>query len=193
MRKRRDPAAVVGPAKLGAVADEWLTERLLARPPSPSDQDGYRSLLLDPEVGEWLRPAPLPPFDDADAMAILAADERHWADHGFGPWVLVERAGRTMVGRGGLQQIEVDGAPAVELPWAIRSDHWNRGLASEAAAAAVAWAETIGLPEVVALTTPENRVSRRVAEKSGFVLDGETRHGGIPHLVYRRLLEGAAT
>lgn len=172
---------------------EWLTERLLARPPRPADRAGYRVLLLDPAVGGWLRPAPMPLFDEADALAILASDERHWSDHGFGPWVLIERAQGTMVGRGGLQQIELDGEPAVELPWAIRSDHWNRGLASEAAAAALAWAKTSGLSEVVALTTPENLASRRVAEKVGFVVDGETQHAGIPHLVYRCSLSSAAT
>jgi RimJ/RimL family protein N-acetyltransferase len=175
------------------VADEWLTERLLARPPQPSDRDGYRSLLLDPAVSEWLRPSPLPLFEDADALAILAADERHWIEHGFGPWVLVERGEGETVGRGGLQQIEIEGESAVELPWAIRSDHWNRGLASEAAAAAVAWAEALGLSEVVALTIAENLASRRVAEKAGFVVDGETRHSGLPHLVYRRSLQVAAT
>jgi RimJ/RimL family protein N-acetyltransferase len=193
MRNRADPAELVGGSTRELPGEEWLTERLLARTPSASDGDGYRALLLDPAVSVWLRPAPLPLFDDAEALAILAADERHWADHGFGPWVLIERAEGTMVGRGGLRRIELDGSPAVELPWAIRADHWNRGLASEAVSAAVAWAQALGLPEVVALTTAENRVSRRVAEKGGFALHGETRHAGIPHLVYRRSLEGCPT
>src|SRR5258707_7060585 len=89
--------------------DQWLTERLLARSPGPADQDGYRELFLDPAVGEWLRPAPMEPFSDAEISDMLSEDELHWAEHGFGPWVLVEREGGSTVGRGGLRWTEVDG------------------------------------------------------------------------------------
>lgn len=167
----------------------WRTARLLAKRPDPACQSGYLSLLLDPAVGEWLRPAPLKPFDDAMVLGLLSKDEGHWAKFGFGPCVLVEEATGSMIGRGGLQRIELDGGLAVELPWAISSERWSRGLATEAASAALDWAHSLRLPEVVALIMAGNAASRRVAEKIGLRHDGETEHGGLPHLIYRRPLK----
>jgi RimJ/RimL family protein N-acetyltransferase len=165
--------------------DQLLTERLRARPPGPGDRSAYRALFLDPAVGKWLGPAPTQPFSDAEILGMLSADERHWREHGFGPWVLVERDGGAVVGRGGLRWTELEDRLAVELPWAIGSRHWNRGLATEAASAAIDRAHSLMLPEVIALIVPENVASRRVAEKAGLEVDGETRHAGLAHLVYR--------
>jgi RimJ/RimL family protein N-acetyltransferase len=167
---------------------EWLTPRLLARAPAPEDEQGYLGTFLDPAVGEWLRPAPMPPLGEGEVHEMLAEDRWHWAEHGFGPWVLIERGSEEMVGRGGLRWTEIDGARLVELPWALRSDRWGRGLATEAASAAVEWAESLRLPEVAALVLPDNVRSQHVAENAGLRLAGETLHAGLPHLVYRRAM-----
>jgi RimJ/RimL family protein N-acetyltransferase len=171
--------------------EEWLTERLRARAPGPDDQDGYLSLFLDPAVGDWLRPPPLDPFAEGEILEMLVEDEWHWAEHGFGPWALIDREAGAIVGRGGLRWTDLDGTRAVELPWTVGSGHWNRGLATEAAAAAVEWARSLQLPEVIALIAPDNARSRRVAEKVGLRPGGDTTHAGLPHLVYRRALETA--
>jgi [ribosomal protein S5]-alanine N-acetyltransferase len=170
---------------------EWSTPQLLARAPEAGDEEGYRRVFLDPAVGEWLRPAPMKPFDAAEVAEMLAEDRRHWADHGFGPWALADRERGSLLGRGGLRWTEIDGHPIVELPWAVRSDRWGQGLASEAAAAAVAWARALGLAEVAALVLPGNLRSRRVAEKAGLELDGDALHAGLPHLVFRLALAEA--
>lgn len=165
--------------------DEHVTERLLARPPRDGDLDGYRAVFLDPAVEEWLRPAPLAPFTDRDIAEMLQADRLHWARHGFGPWALLERDGASLIGRGGLRWTDVDGGQMVELPWTISSGHWSRGLASEAAAAAVESARALELADVVALIRSENAASRLVAERAGLRHDGEVMHAGLPHLLYR--------
>lgn len=167
------------------MGDEWHTERLLARPPRPGDRDGYRALFRDPAIEEWLRPAPLPPFGDEDIDGMLIADEAHWQSHGFGPWALLDREDGGLVGRGGLRWTEIGGRKVAELPWTIASRRQGRGLASEAAAAAVAWAGTIEIDELVALIRPENAASLRVAEKVGLRRDREVLHAGLPHLLYR--------
>jgi len=167
------------------MSEEWHTERLLARPPRRVDQAAYLSLFLDPVVGEWLGRSPAEPLGEPEILGMLSADERHWAEHDFGPWVLEERETGTIVGRGGLRWTELEAGWSVELPWAIASECWGRGLATEAALAAVERAGALELPEVIALIVPHNARSRRVAEKAGLELDGETRHAGLPHLVYR--------
>jgi ribosomal-protein-alanine N-acetyltransferase len=174
------------------MSEQWRTERLLARPPQPADRDAYRDLFLDPAVGAWLRPSPLPPYTAAEIDEMLANDQWHWTEYGFGAWTLLDRDG-SVVGRGGLQWTEVDDARVVELPWTIRSQQWSRGLGTEAARAAIEWARSLALPEVIALIVPANLRSRRVAEKAGLELDGETLHAGLPHLVYRLGLDDSDT
>jgi ribosomal-protein-alanine N-acetyltransferase len=168
--------------------DQRMTERLRTRRPEPSDLDGYRALLLDPEVEASLRPAGALPMSEGGVAALLAGDEAHWQAHGFGPWALLELDGGAFVGRGGLQWADLDDREAVELPWAILARHWNRGFATEAAEAALAWARERELPEAVALIGADNDASRRVAEKIDMRQEGETIHGGLPHLIYRMAL-----
>jgi RimJ/RimL family protein N-acetyltransferase len=149
------------------------------------DLDGYRAVLLDPDVEIRLRAANAPPMDEQGVADRFAADEAHWEEHGFGPWALLERDGGSFVGRGGLQWTTLEGREVVELPWAIGSPHWSRGFATEAAEAALKWARALEFREVVALITPDNDPSRRVAERIGLREEGQTIHGGLPHLVYR--------
>jgi RimJ/RimL family protein N-acetyltransferase len=158
---------------------------LQLRKPQPGDLDGYRALFLDRGVERWLRPAPHPSFSEADVFARLSEDSWHWDEHGFGPWVLIERESREMVGRAGLKWQTVGRAREVELAWAVRSDRWGRGYATEAARAAIEWAPELGIGELVALIMEDNSASRRVAEKLGMKEAGITLHAGLEHLIYR--------
>ncbi len=164
---------------------EWLTDHLCARPPLHSDEPAYLDLFLNPEVGAWLRPEPLPAFTISQVREMLRDDIRHWKMHPFGPWALIGRESGALVGRGGLQSTVVKGEPVVELPWTIAPDRWGGGLATEAAQAAVEWALSLELDEVVAMTLPDNCASRRVAEKAGLLLAGEIEHAGLAHVLYR--------
>jgi RimJ/RimL family protein N-acetyltransferase len=167
------------------VSDVLRTGRLRARRPEPADLDGYSGLLLDPEVEPLLRSPAEPRFGEATVRRWLADDQAHWDEHRFGPWALIELETGAMVGRGGLKWTEVEGRAAVELPWAIASRHWNRGFATEAATAALEWAGSLGLEQVIALVEPGNAASCRVAEKIGMREEGQAVHAGLPHLVYR--------
>ena len=147
------------------------------------------ALLLDPAVIRWLWPFPAPPTE-ADVVAGLADGAEHWERHGFGLWLLRDRVSGEMVGRGGLQYTDVDGASETEVAWAIVPERWGQGLATELAHASVEVAfGALELDELVAMTLPENLASRRVMEKAGFGLECETLHAGLPHVLYRRRRE----
>lgn len=164
---------------------EARTERLLARRPRDADRDGYRRLFLAPEVAALVRPAPLEPFTDATVDAVLAGDRRHWNEHGFGPWALIDASTGAFVGRGGLAWTDRIGERAVELPWAIVPERWHEGLATEAARAAVDAARRLGLPEIVSFTLVENHASRRVMERAGLAYAQPIEHAGLPHVLHR--------
>jgi RimJ/RimL family protein N-acetyltransferase len=173
---------------VSAAARERRTRRLLARPPTPADRLAYEAHFTRPQVEPWLRPPPLPPFDPDLIGKLLLDDCRHWDEHGFGPWVLVEHESGEFAGRGGLAWAAVEGEPRVELPWSIEPRLHGNGVATEAALAAAQFARELEFEEVIALTLPTNVASQRVAEKAGFSRAGECEHAGLPHVLFRMRL-----
>lgn len=168
--------------------EERHTQRLLARKPTYEDRASYHAHFTQPEVERWLRPSPLPPFTAQALDELIDGDRIHWRDHGFGPWVLIDRETGAFVGRGGLAWTTVEGIAEIELPWSIEPGFQGQGLATEAATAACDWARELGFEEVIALALPTNLASQRVAEKTGFEQVDEVTHAGLPHLLFRRRL-----
>ena len=68
-----------------------------------------------------------------------------------------------------------DGQPQdIEIGWHFHPDAWGSGYATEAAAAVLALAFTLGLRRVVAVTNPANTASAAVAQRIGLRPVGET-------------------
>jgi RimJ/RimL family protein N-acetyltransferase len=137
------------------------TERLLLRRPAPEDA----------RAPIWLGIAP--------EEALAFADD-HWRRHGFGPWVAVLKETGEPVAAIDLHfagpGITGVGADEVEVGWVVAASQRGQGLATEAAAAAIAYAfDTLGVDEVVAYTSPGNAASLRVMEKVGMTVRGEGR------------------
>ncbi|HEU5251779.1 MAG TPA: GNAT family N-acetyltransferase [Solirubrobacterales bacterium] len=166
-------------------AGERQTARLLLRPPNADDRALYHAHFTQPEIERWLRPSPLPPFSAGAVDELVAGDQAHWSDHGFGPWLLIERETGAFAGRGGLHWTTVEEMAMVELAWSVEPAMHGRGYATEMAEAAVARASEMQIEELVALVLPANAPSRRVAEKVGCERSGEVTHAGLPHLLFR--------
>jgi RimJ/RimL family protein N-acetyltransferase len=76
-------------------------------------------------------------------------------------------------------------APEVELGWTLLPEVWNRGLATEAARAALEYGfETIGFQQVISAVLPDNAASRRIADKLGMQQDGLIKRDNQSHLRY---------
>jgi len=160
------------------------TPRLLGRPISFLDFGRLRSIHGDPRVATTLSANGLP-FSVAHTRRSVQSWTQHWQDHGFGVWMFHKPDGE-FVGYAGLMLSSVDGKPEVELLYAIRSEFWKGGYATEMATAVVRFAfESAGLSKLVAFTLPTNLGSRRVMEKCGFQYERNIEHGGLPHVLYR--------
>lgn len=172
---------------------ELRTERLLLRPWRDSDREPFAAMNADPRVMEHF-PATLTP---AESDAALERFRAHWADAGFGPWV-VEVPGRaSFAGFVGLLRpsFRAHFAPCVEIGWRLTPEHWGRGYTTEAARAVVRVAfSKLGLHEIVSFTVPANRRSLRIMEKLGMHHDAadDFDHPVLPdghplkrHLLYR--------
>jgi ribosomal-protein-alanine N-acetyltransferase len=84
----------------------------------------------------------------------------------YGVWK-IDRKNGTRVGDLSFKGFPPDGG--VEIGYGILEAHRNRGYATEAVKAAVAWAlDQPGVTRVEAETEPDNAASRRVLEKCGF-------------------------
>lgn len=160
------------------------TARLQGTPLGADAGPLLHDLLTDPRVAATLGGVP-----SQDALAgIVARHAAHWIAHGFGYWLWRDRATGAVVARGGLQLVVVGGRAEVEVGWAVASERWGEGLASELGEAAVAHAfGPLGLTEVVAFTLPTNHTSRRVMEKLGFSRESaHVQHAGLDHVLYRQ-------
>ena len=165
--------------------EERQTRHLVLRQPTPADRALYHAHFTRPEVERWLRPSPLPPFTAGAVDELVEGDCAHWSDHGFGPWLLIERETGAFAGRGGLHWTVVEEKAMIELAWSVEPSRHNRGYATEMASAAIESARELRLEELIALVLPANVPSRRVAEKVGFGPNGEVEHAGLPHLLFR--------
>jgi ribosomal-protein-alanine N-acetyltransferase len=170
----------------GQTIERVLTTRLSCERVRPDAAGELSALLLDPQVVRSTWSGPEPPTE-SDVIEKVAADDGHWQRYGFGPWLLRDRAGGEMVGRGGLRHTMATGVDEVEVGWSIVPERWGQGLATELALVSVRVAfDTIGLGELIAYTLPDNVASRRVMEKAGFEFDREFQHVGLGHVLYRR-------
>jgi RimJ/RimL family protein N-acetyltransferase len=143
------------------VAVSLRTSRLLLRPWRDADIAAFVELSADPAVMEYLSPPD---------QSWTARARAHWAEHGFGQWV-VEISGEVpFIGVVGLNRVtfEAPFTPAVEVAWRLARAYWGRGYATEAARAALDYGfEELGLTEIVAQTVPANQRSRGVMERLG--------------------------
>jgi RimJ/RimL family protein N-acetyltransferase len=100
------------------------------------------------------------------SIARLEADP---ATLGYGVWVAVARAPRTVVGSAGF--IAPPDHGTIELGYGIHPDHRGSGYATEAAAALIAWGlARPGVRRVIAECDEVNAASSRVLEKAGMRL-----------------------
>lgn len=166
----------------GRAPDRFVTERLEARTVTAADEDFLVATWSDPRVHAWLGG----PRDRTQVRHTIEHWDALWRNRGFGPWVLHDRADDAPVGWVLLHPMDFGNVPDVEVGWTVAADRWREGLASEAAARAVAIGFTdCGLDTIVSATMTENVASRGVMERLGFAHERDVDHAGLPHVVYR--------
>ena len=146
------------------------TARLLLRPPVETDLDGYAALLADEPAARFI--GGVKPREGAwRSMALHAGS---WRLRGYGMFSVIERSSRRWLGRVGPWQPE--GWPGPEIGWALLREAWGKGLASEAATAAIDWVfDVLDWPEIVHPIAPGNAASAALAGRLGSINRGPVR------------------
>jgi RimJ/RimL family protein N-acetyltransferase len=144
------------------------TDRLLLRPGWAEDAPALAAAIADERIVRNLATAPWP-FRLRDAEAFLASPR----DPVLPSFLVFERTDGAprLVGSCGLGRRP---SGAVEMGYWIARPHWGRGFATEACAALIDIARTLGLPRLEASHFLDNPASARVLEKLGFQAIGIT-------------------
>ncbi len=146
-------------------APTLLTERLLMRQWQASDVEPYGRMLADPATARFVVPGgkPVRPENAWDHAAVMAG---HWAIHGIGMFVLEDRATGAFLGRVGPWY--PPGWFGMEVGWGVVPEARGKGLALEAAIAAMRWTfEKPGVDEIIHCIDDENEASKKVAQRIG--------------------------
>lgn len=173
--------------------DTITTERLLLRPWSESDVAPFAQMNTDPEVVEYL-PSPI---SESESRQFVRRIQDHFAEHGYGLYVLEKREDGSFLGYTGLNwaAFESHFTPALEVGWRLVRDAWGQGFATEAARACMAgiFLET-DISEIVSFTVPANTRSAAVMQRLGMTRDPADDfihprlgpdHPLGPHILYR--------
>jgi ribosomal-protein-alanine N-acetyltransferase len=158
------------------------TQRLTLRSFSAADLDLYARLIFaDPEVTRYLPQRDIPPLERA--VRASRYFNRHWAERGYGIWAVTDRLDGRFIGQCGLNYLTENGE--VEVDYALAQPDWGKGIATEAARAALDYGFGLNPPlqKIIALAVPENLASRRVMEHLGMGYVREADYFGL-HLVW---------
>jgi len=158
-----------------------VTERLILREPVLGDLDQLSAINADPEVARFV--SRTGPLTRDQTQALLERSIEHWREHGFGWWMADLRETGELTGFVGLAHptFVPEIAHEVEVGWRIGRPYWGRGLATEAARAALELGfGELGLRRIVSIIDPSNARSIRVAEKLGLRRERELRHALWP-------------
>ena len=146
------------------------TERLLLRPWREADLEPFIRMNEDPEVVEYL-PSPI---SGKESQQFVRRSQAHFAEHGYGLYVVERREDAAFLGYTGLNWtlFESHFTPALEVGWRLARHAWGRGYATEAARASMthAFVEK-GISEIVSFTVPANARSAAVMKRLGMTRD----------------------
>jgi RimJ/RimL family protein N-acetyltransferase len=145
------------------------TERLVLRPWRDSDLAPWAAMNADPEVREHL--GDLLTREQSEGSVARFQDELD--RRGYGWWAVEVRATGEFIGFAGLDDVD-DEMPftGVEIGWRLARPAWGQGYATEAARTVLAHGfDSLGLPEILAVTTTANLRSQAVMRRIGMTRD----------------------
>jgi RimJ/RimL family protein N-acetyltransferase len=168
------------------------TTRLILRAHRPEDFAASTALWGDPNVTRLIMGKPL---TEEEVWSRLLRYAGHWQWLGFGFWAVEEKASGQLIGEMGFadykREIVPNFAGTPELGYVLASSAQRKGFATEAVKSIVAWGdEHFQAARTVCLMSPDNQISRSVAEKCGYREFQRSSYHGQPIVMLERLAPG---
>ena len=126
------------------------------------------------------------PWPEERARQFVERQIALFAEREFCLWKLRLKEGGALIGFCGLQPLEIEpGAYEIEIGWWLARGCWGRGLATEAARAALRDAfERARLLRIVSIAQPANAASINIMRKLGMRFERMAAPRGIPVVLY---------
>jgi RimJ/RimL family protein N-acetyltransferase len=178
----------VAPAASPRNAPRLETERLILREFRAHDLDFHAATLGDPETMRFIGGKPM---SREDSWRRLLSGIGMWQAIGVGSWAVELKSDSRMVGHCGFfdfqRGIKPDISGEPEMGWIFDRSVHGQGIAFEACARALAWAdEALGARSYPAIIALENVASMKLAEKLGFERQPDTSYHDEPISLWRR-------
>lgn len=161
------------------------TDRLRLRPPGRADWPAYAAFMQTPQARFFAGHG-----KPGQAWRSFGTVIWHWIDLGFGPFAVTAKDSDTCIGLIG-PKCPV-GWPEGEITWIAFGTAEGRGIASEAARAALGYAaRDLHWATAVSYIEPDNTRSVALAERLGARLDADATAPGPGVQVYRHRMPEA--
>ena len=166
-------------------SEQFTTARLVADRLALAHIPEIHRLHSDPLVMKTLSADGNVMSEEATTKHLQCCTD-HWQQRGFGLWLFRGKSAGQFIGRGGLMSYQIDGVEVIGLAYAVLSEYWNQGFATEMAEASLRIGfEELCFPEIASWTLPMNLASRRVMHKLGFQYERNIMFVGLRHVLYR--------
>jgi len=157
------------------------TERLILTTWQISEWTAFRPIAKDPEVMRYITGGI--PWSDAEVQSFVDRQVKVYAERGYCRWKVIEQPTGEVIGFCGPGLWRDGWEP--EIGWWLARRCWGRGLATEAAWAALGDAfERVRLNRLISVAMPANTASLRIMEKLGLRFESEFESDGIRLVQY---------
>jgi RimJ/RimL family protein N-acetyltransferase len=149
------------------------SEHIALRAAEPGDAEWVAEAYADPDVTQW-NPAEV---SDLESAAQWIRSRGDWTGGDHASWLICDRVNGRRLGSVSLHKVNEENLSASIGYWTHPAQR-GRGAASRAVQLVSAWAlEQLGLKRVELIHAVANHASCKVAERSGFALEGTVRNG----------------
>jgi RimJ/RimL family protein N-acetyltransferase len=160
---------------------EIFSERFVLRPIEPNEVEALHQLWIDERVRQFLWDGKVVSFEET--AEIVEKNHHLFHESGFGIWGIHKRESPQLLGFAGYWYFRTP--PSLELLFGVSSDHWNRGIATEATDSVIRYGfGGLDFPTIEASTDVANTASQRVINKLGMTLKRRTVVDGLDTLFY---------
>lgn len=157
------------------------TERLILDAWQSADGEAFRPIATDPKVMRYINGSI--PWTDEQIQEFVGKQIDTLEQRGFCRWKLIEAASGKLIGFCGPGMWRNAADP--EIGWWLARSHWGKGLATEAARAALRDSfERVNLPRLISVAMPENIASIAIMRKLGLTFDAEFESEGTSLMRY---------
>lgn len=161
---------------------KFTTARLEARRITAEDLDKLAQMDSDPKVMATL--GGVKTLNETKER--LSWNLKQWDEYGHGLWLFYTKENLTWIGRASVRHMIVDNLLEVELGYAVLSDYWRKGYATEMARACIDISfQHLNYKNITCFTITGNIASQKVIKNLGFSYEKDCMHANLPHVFYR--------